>query len=312
MAAIGDRWRPSPPFDGDFTLALGGGGARGWAHIGVALALEEAGIRPARVVGTSMGSIIGAGIAAGVPAREMEERARRVAVYRLVRRRVRLALFDHRPVLELLARDLGNPRIEELPIPLAITSLDLVSGKPAVIERGPLIEALERSIAVPFFFPPTVDADGAVWCDAGPWEVVPVSASRRLSDAPVVGVHVDSAKPRLLETRLAARALSAASARLAASSPLHEPVPGRLTLRRYLALLAAHLGEPVLREPPDVLIQPNLGLTTAWQFSRVRPMVERGYAATRLAMEGREPVRRRWVVSFRSRRGGSPRVSDAR
>lgn len=295
----------SPPFDGEFTLALGGGGARGWAHIGVARALEEAGVRPARIVGTSMGSIIGAGIAAGVPAREMEERARRVAVYRLVRRRVRLALFDHRPVLEVLARDLGNPLIEDLPIPLAITTLDLVSGKPAVIQSGPLLDALERSIAVPFFFPPTVDADGAVWCDAGPWEVVPVSAARRLSSAPVVGVHVDSAKPVILETPLAARALRGVSARLAPAAP---QAPGaRLTLRRYLALVAAQLAEPVLHEAPDVLITPNLGLTTAWQFSRVAPMVERGHAATAAALRG-EATPQRQRRFLRLRRAESARV----
>lgn len=297
--------RVVPPFDGDFTLALGGGGARGWAHIGVARALEEAGLRPSRIVGTSMGSIIGAAIAAGVPAGEMLERARRVAVYRLVRRRVRLALFDHRPVLEVLARDLGNPMIEDLPIPLAITTLDLVSGKPAVMESGPLMAALERSIAVPFFFPPTVDADGAVWCDAGPWEVVPVTASRRLSTDPVVGVHVDSAKPVILETHLAARALRRFSARLA--TPAAQAAGARLTLRRYLSLVTAQLAEPVLHEAPDLMIAPNLGLTTAWQFSRVAPMAERGHAATLAAIHGRQPARGGWSLSLPRRQASHAR-----
>ena len=290
------RRRLAPPFDGPFTLALGGGGARGWAHIGVARALEEAGLRPSLVVGTSMGSIVGAGIAAGVPSSRMEELGRRVSVYRLVRRRVPLALFDHRPALEVIARELGDPLIEELPIPLAITTLDLVSGRPGVIRSGRLTDALARSIAVPFFFPPTVDADG-VWCDAGPWEVIPVSAARSLSSDPVVGVYVDAAKPVILETRLAGAVLRGISTRLGV-----DPPPGsarrRLRLRRYLALLAAHLAEPVLREPPDLLIAPNLGLTTAWQFSRVRPMVERGQLAARLAIAGEAPAPRRGLRRF--------------
>ena len=52
-------------FEDGFTLALGGGGARGWAHVGVARALDERGLRPSRIVGTSMGAIIGAALAAG-------------------------------------------------------------------------------------------------------------------------------------------------------------------------------------------------------------------------------------------------------
>ena len=296
-----------PPFDGDFTLALGGGGARGWAHIGVVRALEDAGVRPGRIVGTSMGSIIGAGMAAGVSSHRMEALARRVSVYRLVTRRVPLALFDRRPLLEVVARELGDPLIQELPIPLGITTLDLVSGKAVVIREGRLVDALERSIAVPFFFPPTLDTHGGVWCDLGPWEVVPVTASRALSRAPVVGVLVDSAKPALLERRLPAAALRRFSSRLLAGRA-GRSMPPRLTLRRYLALVSAHLAEPVLHQPPDVLIAPNLGLTTAWQFSRVRPMIERGYLAARLAIEGVDVP----LVAERRPRFPRPRLLGAR
>ena len=112
-----------------FTLALGGGGARGYAHIGVARALAARGLEPGRIVGTSMGAIIGAGMAAGRTPDQMEAAARGMSVYRLVRRRGRLALFDPRPLLEWMATDLGDPRIEELPTPLGITTFDLVSGR---------------------------------------------------------------------------------------------------------------------------------------------------------------------------------------
>ncbi|HYM52758.1 MAG TPA: patatin-like phospholipase family protein, partial [Candidatus Dormibacteraeota bacterium] len=161
----------SPRIGPGYTLALGGGGGRGWAHIGVARALEEAGLRPGRIVGTSMGAIIGAGLAAGWTPASMQRLASRTAVYRLVGRGARFALFDPRPLLEQLANALGDPQIEDLPTPLAISAYDLVAGRPTAITSGRLVDAIERSMAVPFFFPPLPAAD-AVWCDAGPWEAV--------------------------------------------------------------------------------------------------------------------------------------------
>jgi NTE family protein len=246
-----------------FTLALGGGGARGYAHIGVARALAARGLEPGRIVGTSMGAIIGAGMAAGRSPAEMEAAARGMSVYRLVRRRGRLALFDPRPLLDWMAADLGDPRIEELATPLGITTFDLVSGRPRLITSGRLVDALAMSIAVPLFFPPCRDADG-VWCDAGPWEGVPVSLARAWApDVPVIGVLADIPKLGIFAAPVSATLLRAASARLGTGTPTD-----RLTARRYLALLAARWADPVTHEPPDVLIAPRLGWLSALQYSR--------------------------------------------
>lgn len=266
-------------FGDGFTLALGGGGARGWAHIGVAKALEETGVRPRRVVGTSMGAIIGAGIAAGRSASEMEEAAYRTPVYRHMRRRGRLALFDARPLLERTVRELGDPRIEDLPIPLGITTYDLVSGLPRLITSGRLVDALEVSIAVPFFLPPRRDADG-VWCDAGPWEGVPVCPARAWDPAlPVIGVLVDIPKPAFLSSPVGAALLRRVSVGLA------RRVAGeRLTARRFLSLLTARWADPIVNEPPDLLIEPLLGRMNALQFGRIRPAIAAGERATRLAL----------------------------
>src|SRR5918992_4271562 len=113
-----------------FTLALGGGGARGWTHVGVARALADRGLRPSRIVGTSMGALIGAGLAAGRTPDEIEAVARRTPFFRVVRGPGRFALFDPRPLLERLVRDLGDARIEDLPTPLGISAYDLVTGRP--------------------------------------------------------------------------------------------------------------------------------------------------------------------------------------
>ena len=265
-------------FGDGFTLALGGGGGRGWAHVGVARALEAHGLRPTRIVGTSMGAIIGAGLAAGRSPDEIEERGRRTNLYRNVRRG-RLSLLDPRPMLDLLAEDLGDPRIEELPIPLGVSAYDLVTGRPQLITSGRLIDALEMSIAVPLFFPPTRNADG-IWCDAGPWEGVPVTLARAWAPHdPVIGVLVDVPKPAFLTSRFPAGLLRATASRLGTATPAE-----RLTARGYLGLLAARWADPVVNEAPDLLIAPRLGFANALRFSRVVPVATIGERDARLAL----------------------------
>lgn len=254
-----------------FTLALGGGGARGWAHIGVARALAQHDLTPRRIVGTSMGAIIGAGMAAGRNPEQLEAAARRISVYRHMRRPGRLALFDARILLERTVRELGDPRIEDLPMQLGVTTYDLVAGRPRLITEGPLVDALEMSIAVPFFLPPRRRADG-VWCDAGPWEGVPVTLARAWApDLPVVGVLADIPKPAFLASPVGAAILRRASVRLASRNGGR-----RLTARRYLSLLTARWADPVVVEPPDLMIAPRLGRMNALQFGRVGPAIAIG------------------------------------
>lgn len=268
-----------PDLASGFTLALGGGGARGWAHVGVARALEERGLRPARIVGTSMGAIVGAGLAAGRTPDEIEAAGKRTSIYRHVRRG-RLALFDSRPLIELIAADLGDPRIEELSVPLGVTAFDLVTGRPQLITRGRLADALEKSIAVPLFFPPCRDDEG-VWCDAGPWEGVPVSLARAWAPAlPVVGVLADIPKLGVFASPVSATLLRAVAARLGLG------VAGdRLSARRYLALLASRWADPVVDEAPDLLIVPRLGWLSALQYGRAAEAAAIGARDARLVLD---------------------------
>ena len=266
-------------FADGFTLALGGGGARGWVHVGVARALHERGLRPRRIVGTSMGAIVGAALAAGRTPASIEADALRTPVHRLMARRGRFALFDPRLIMDLLARELGDPRIEDLPIPLGITAYDLVAGAPRLITRGRLVDALEISIAVPFFFPPRRDSEG-VWCDAGPWEGIPVTLAHAWDPAlPVIGVLADIPKPAFLASRTAAGFLRAISARLGVGT-----LEDELTARRYLALLMARWADPIVHHPPELLITPRLGRMNALQFSRVSDAISIGERDARLAL----------------------------
>jgi NTE family protein len=269
-----------PRLDAGFILALGGGGARGWAHIGVARALRARGLVPTRIVGTSMGAIIGAGMAAGRTPEEMEAAAVATPVLKLMQRPGRLAAYDARPLLERVVADLGDPRIEELPTPLGITTFDLVTGRAHLITRGRLVDALTVSIAVPFFLPPR-RAHGGVWCDAGPWEGIPVSHARAWDPTlPIVGVLADIPKPAFLSSRLGAAVLRATSARFGV-----EHAEGRLTARRYLGLLTARWADPVVSEPPDLNIAPALGWMSALNFSRVRPAIAIGERDAGLALD---------------------------
>jgi NTE family protein len=270
----------APRFADGFTLALGGGGARGWAHVGVARALDERGLLPRRIVGTSMGAIIGAALAAGWTADMIEEEAARAQMHRLMRRRGRLALFDPRQVLEHIARELGDPNIEDLPTPLGVTAYDLVAGRPRLITSGRVVDALEVSIAVPLFFPPRLDPEG-VWCDAGPWEGIPVSLARAWDPSlPVIGVLADIPKPGFLASRPGAAFLHAASSRLGVGAG-----SDRLTARRYLALLTNRWADPVVHVPPDLLIAPRLGRMNALQFGRIAPAVAIGERDAGLALD---------------------------
>ena len=250
--------------------------------------LAERGLRPTRIVGTSMGAIIGAALAAGRTPDEIESGSSRFSLYRLVGRGARFALFDPRPLLEALARDLGAPLIEDMPTPLGITTYDLVAGRPRLVTSGRLIDALEVSIAVPLFFPPRRDADG-VWCDAGPWEGIPVSLARAWDpDLPVVGVLADVPKPAFLASRMGSSVLRATSRRLGTGS-----TADALTARRFLALLAARWADPVVDAPPDVLIVPRLGRTNALNFARSRSTVAAGESETRAVLDalGEVPMR---------------------
>ena len=136
------------------------------------------------------------------------------------------------------------------------------------------------------------DADG-VWCDAGPWEGVPVTLSRAWDPSlPVVGVLADIPKPAFLASRIGSVVLRGASARLAGRA-----TSDRLTARRFLSLVTRRWADPVVVEPPDVLITPRLGRMNALQFGRIGPAVAIGERDTLAALGGIGPATPREMVT---------------
>jgi len=178
---------PRPPRLG---LALGGGAARGFAHIGVIQVLEEAGLRPALVVGTSAGSLVGALYASGKSGMELGTLAQTMDESALTD-----WAFPGRGLLrgEALARyvreQVGGRRIEQLPLPLGIVATDLDSGLPALFQRGDTGVAVRASSAVPALFQP-VSIGGREYVDGGLVSPVPVRFARQMGAELVLAVDI--------------------------------------------------------------------------------------------------------------------------
>ena len=172
-------------------LALGGGGARGMVHVLVCEAFDELGLKPALIAGTSIGSIIGAGYAAGMSGRDMRERAcafyarrreiltrlwraRPLAFTDLLRGRALTAQFNSRLVLDAFVPgfELLPETFEELRIPLKVVTCDFYAWTESVLSSGPLKPAIAASIAIPAVFRP-VQVNGRLLLDGGACNPLP-------------------------------------------------------------------------------------------------------------------------------------------
>src|ERR1700741_2723715 len=124
-------------------LALGGGFARGFAHLGVLRVLEQNHIPVSHIAGTSVGSILGAAYASGAPLARIIETCRTHRVRDIARWRVsRLGLGSNSRLGELIERVFSSRQFEELQIPLAVVATDLSSGEPVIFTEGNLVEAI--------------------------------------------------------------------------------------------------------------------------------------------------------------------------
>jgi len=173
-------------------LVLSGGGARGFAHIGVVKALREAGVPVDLVGGTSMGAILGAGVALGWSIDEMTERFRRAFVDSRPLRDYTLpfvSLVSGRKVSTRLYDAFGDLAIEDLPLDFFCVSSNLTTGQTVVHRRGTLWRWLRASVAVPGVLPPVLDR-GEVLVDGGAMNNLPVDAMRELGRGPVIGCDV--------------------------------------------------------------------------------------------------------------------------
>lgn len=171
-------------------LALGGGFARGFAHLGVLRVFEQHHLPIAAIAGSSVGSILGAAYASGAPL------ARIVATCRTIRfrdigawRMSRLGLASNHRLGDLIEHVFQAATFEQLRLPMAVVATDLANGEPVVFTRGNLVDAICASCAFPGLFQP-VEIGTRYLADGALVAPVPTEAARRLWGGPVVGVSV--------------------------------------------------------------------------------------------------------------------------
>ncbi|MDB5572096.1 MAG: Patatin [Hyphomicrobiales bacterium] len=171
-------------------VALGAGGARGLAHLVVIEALEELGVTPTAIAGSSMGALIGAAWAAGMPARDIRShlqsmlRNRADVMARLLRARVgrfvdllggqlgNPILLDAERILDLFWPQMVPDRFDELIIPFSATATDFFGRREWVFDKGPLAPAVAASMAIPGLIRP-VEIDGRMYVDGGATNPLP-------------------------------------------------------------------------------------------------------------------------------------------
>ncbi len=173
-------------------IALGGGFARGLAHIGVLKVLEQEMIPVDLIAGTSVGAIIGACYCAGMSADELEEVARMARFSDFARWTLsRYGFCSNDRMTRFCARVLKVCSFEELKIPLAITATDFQTGEAVVFTEGPLVDPIRASCAYPGMFLP-VEIDGRSYIDGMLAYAVPTTPLRTMGAERVLGVYLSA------------------------------------------------------------------------------------------------------------------------
>lgn len=171
-------------------LVLGSGGARGYAHIGVIEVLEENGIKPDFIVGTSAGSIVGSIYASGKSAQELRDIALKMQVNDVRDFNFKLQGFlDGKKVENYVNRQVQNTPLEDLKIPLYVVATELKHGEKVVFNKGSTGQAVRASISIPSMFIPA-QINGNEYVDGGLVSPVPVNIAKELGADIVIAVDI--------------------------------------------------------------------------------------------------------------------------
>lgn len=173
------------------TLALGGGSARGMAHIGVLKVLEHEKVPIDRIVGTSMGALIGAAYAIGIPLKQMETVAHGFTLNRLLDPTIpRMGLLAGEKLEAIIRELIGQKGFPDCRIPLAIVATDIETGDEIVFQRdAELVKVIRATCSWPGIFNP-VKIGGRLLCDGGIKNSVPANIARNLGADYTIAVDV--------------------------------------------------------------------------------------------------------------------------
>lgn len=298
VAASDSSWH-----GGKLGLVLSGGGARGLAHIGVLRALDEMGVRPDYISGTSMGAVIGGLYAMGYSGEQISQLNREANWDALLSRTIdmRKVAIDQkssfsRSIFSLALRDkrmrlqlgyiegqnlwdffhrltwpvLGVRRFDSLSVPFRCCAGDILTGECHTLDTGSLAVAIRASMAVPGFFTPVVTADGKVYVDGGVCDNLPVDAAIEMGADRIIGVNV---------------------------GPQHaQDYDSSYGITQILKNSAMYFGIQKARDDLsrcDVAILPDLKGLTSMHFSSGAEIEQRGYLAALAQREKVELLMRR-------------------
>ncbi len=286
-------------------LALGGGGARGLAHLGVMQSIGESGVQTERIVGVSMGSLVGAMCAADPDILRVQAKAielLRSPIFQLKQEilfgaappgdeessgglfpwygRIRKYLKAHRkltravtssslisdhPLQESIDYLLPDVDLRDLPIPLSIVAVDLLTGQRVVLEKGPLRDAVRASAAIPGIFPP-VPWDGMLLSDIGVIESIPTFVAKSYASDLTLAVDVGQDNTKIAECNTAIEVMMRV-----------DDICERL-MRRHLL------------DAADVIVRPDVGNVAWFDFSEPERLIAEGRFAGHRALGNLEDV----------------------
>ena len=264
-------------------LVLGAGGIRGCAHAGVIEVLGEAGVPIDLVVGASVGSIFGLGVAAGLPTEHVVRAARDATPLDMFRFYAGRLRTDRRNLAARLLREAGEGKnFADLALPFAVMATDMTHHRTVTIDQGPVLPAVEASIALPFIARPVV-LDGCCYADGGLLDTAPVHVARTMGADIVIAVclGLNYAAPAFLRRRPWTQSVLHRLGRQQRPSRagLHDQV--RFSFRLYAN---SYDPPPPSADEADIAIYPELGSISPNSMFGTRVCYEAGVAAGRAAL----------------------------
>jgi len=260
-------------------IALGGGGARGLAHLGVLDVLEDEGIRPAFLSGTSMGGLIAALRASGTDADDITAMVRR---FRLPGRFFpgRMLVWDR--IFASAVPLLRDKTFADLAVPLAVSAVDVMTGEEVTLSSGPLLPAVRATCAVPGVFPPERIGSHCL-VDGGVTNVLPVNLAWACDPDIVIAVNIVATLPPTLQLDSTYARIASALGKLM-PNPVTAFLAYEVAMRSVEIALDRQRAMAVAMTGPEVLIDVDLSHISVSDFHRFDEIVEAGRDATRHAI----------------------------
>ncbi len=257
-----------------FGLALGGGGARGAAHIGVLMELEKLGIWPDMVSGTSIGGLVGALVAAGLDTNglvQVFKQMRFGRLYSLPGRKP--ALIDNDRLEKLLIDSIGRITYEQLKIPLTVITTDLKTREEYVIDKGDVVSSVLATTAFPVVLPPVIREDRTL-IDGGVLNNTPFDVLQHRGADYVMAIDLSNSAPygSQIEAQPGSNLLVRVLNRLQ-GGPLYQAVTTMADILTYQNV-EYHLE----KSKPDLFLRPDISNIGLFDFHYLEQGIEAGRA----------------------------------